>query len=78
MAGSGSAGNGNAASTSLSAPAFFSRLRPSRRVLIAGAGGGFDIYAGLPLAVALSAQAVLRRDVKRGGSGSWLRTAGGG
>jgi hypothetical protein len=37
----------------LSEPAFFSRLKPARRVLIAGAGGGFDVYAGLPLAVAL-------------------------
>lgn len=28
---------------------FFAELEKSRRVLIAGAGGGFDIYAGLPL-----------------------------
>ena len=56
MADSGSAGNGNAASASLGEPAFFTRLKPARRILIAGAGGGFDIYAGLPLAVALSAQ----------------------
>ena len=55
MADSGSAGNGNAAGTCLSEPAFFTRLKPARRVLIAGAGGGFDVYAGLPLAVALSA-----------------------
>jgi hypothetical protein len=41
---------------SLSEPAFFSRLKPARRILIAGAGGGFDVYAGLPLAVALNAQ----------------------
>lgn len=29
------------------------RLRTARHVLIAGAGGGFDVYAGLPLALAL-------------------------
>ncbi|HEX6684066.1 MAG TPA: DUF1152 domain-containing protein [Candidatus Limnocylindrales bacterium] len=29
------------------------RLRSARHVLIAGAGGGFDVYAGLPLALAL-------------------------
>ncbi|MEV4412012.1 DUF1152 domain-containing protein [Catellatospora sp. NPDC049609] len=29
------------------------RLRDARHVLIAGAGGGFDVYAGLPLALAL-------------------------
>ncbi|MGN5377393.1 hypothetical protein BIV25_20480 [Streptomyces sp. MUSC 14] len=38
---------------SLREPAFFSRLRDARRVLVAGAGGGFDVYAGLPLALAL-------------------------
>lgn len=32
---------------------FFARLEPAQRVLVAGAGGGFDIYAGLPLALAL-------------------------
>jgi hypothetical protein len=41
---------------SLSEPPLFTRLRPARRILLAGAGGGFDIYAGLPLAIALSAQ----------------------
>ncbi|MFJ3306569.1 DUF1152 domain-containing protein [Streptomyces sp. NPDC086549] len=40
---------------SLSDPPFFTRLRDARRVLVAGAGGGFDIYAGLPLALALQA-----------------------
>jgi hypothetical protein len=40
----------------LAEPPLFTRLRPARRVLIAGAGGGFDVYAGLPLAVALRAQ----------------------
>ncbi|GAA3609924.1 hypothetical protein GCM10022419_113700 [Nonomuraea rosea] len=29
------------------------RLETSRRILVAGAGGGFDVYAGLPLALAL-------------------------
>lgn len=38
---------------SLSEPPFFTRLRGARRVLVAGAGGGFDVYAGLPLALAL-------------------------
>lgn len=32
---------------------FFARLDPAKRILIAGAGGGFDVYAGLPLALAL-------------------------
>ncbi|WP_410592985.1 DUF1152 domain-containing protein [Amycolatopsis sp. lyj-23] len=41
---------------SLAEPPLFTRLRPARRVLIAGAGGGFDVYAGLPLAFALRAQ----------------------
>ncbi|MFB9733653.1 DUF1152 domain-containing protein [Streptomyces thermocoprophilus] len=34
-------------------PPFFTVLREARSVLVAGAGGGFDIYAGLPLALAL-------------------------
>ncbi|MFF8827785.1 DUF1152 domain-containing protein [Streptomyces sp. NPDC015131] len=34
----------------------FARLEPARRILVAGAGGGFDIYAGLPLALALRHQ----------------------
>ncbi|MFI6170545.1 DUF1152 domain-containing protein [Nocardia sp. NPDC051052] len=34
-------------------PPLFTRLRGASRVLIAGAGGGFDVYGGLPLAVAL-------------------------
>jgi hypothetical protein len=38
---------------SLLEPPFFTRLRDARRVLVAGAGGGFDVYAGLPLALAL-------------------------
>lgn len=38
---------------SLLEPPFLSRLRAARRILVAGAGGGFDVYAGLPLALAL-------------------------
>ena len=40
---------------SLLEPPFLTRLRDARRVLVAGAGGGFDIYTGLPLALALRA-----------------------
>lgn len=36
-------------------PPFLTRLRDARRVLVAGAGGGFDVYAGVPLALALRA-----------------------
>jgi hypothetical protein len=32
---------------------FFARLQSSKRVLVAGAGGGFDVFAGLPLFFAL-------------------------
>jgi hypothetical protein len=39
---------------SLQQPPLLARLAPARRVLISGAGGGFDIYAGLPLALALA------------------------
>jgi hypothetical protein len=38
---------------SLATPPLFTALASARSVLIAGAGGGFDIYAGLPLALAL-------------------------
>ncbi|MFF7211034.1 DUF1152 domain-containing protein [Streptomyces sp. NPDC008238] len=38
---------------SLLEPALFTRLRDTRRILVAGAGGGFDVYAGLPIALAL-------------------------
>ncbi|MDR6321217.1 DUF1152 domain-containing protein [Actinoplanes couchii] len=34
---------------------FFEALADAERVLIAGAGGGFDVYAGLPLGLALAA-----------------------
>lgn len=40
---------------SLATLPLFSRLARSKRVLIAGAGGGFDIFAGLPLYFALRA-----------------------
>jgi hypothetical protein len=40
----------------LAVPPLFEALADARSVLIAGAGGGFDVYAGLPLALALRAQ----------------------
>ncbi|WNF30022.1 DUF1152 domain-containing protein [Streptomyces sp. C11-1] len=39
--------------TMLHAHPLFSRLESARSILVAGAGGGFDIYAGLPLALSL-------------------------
>lgn len=39
--------------SSLATPPLFEVLGRARSVLIAGAGGGFDVYAGLPLAVSL-------------------------
>lgn len=41
---------------SLATPPLFARLRAARTVLIAGAGGGFDVFAGIPLGVALRDQ----------------------
>jgi hypothetical protein len=38
---------------SLAVPPLFAALAPARNILVAGAGGGFDVYAGLPLAFAL-------------------------
>ena len=38
---------------SLHTPPRFAALAAARSILIAGAGGGFDVYAGLPLAFAL-------------------------
>jgi hypothetical protein len=38
---------------SLATPPLFAALDGAASVLIAGAGGGFDVYAGLPLAIAL-------------------------
>ncbi|MER6395050.1 DUF1152 domain-containing protein [Kitasatospora sp. NPDC086009] len=40
---------------SLLEPPLITRLLAADRILIAGAGGGFDVYAGLPLALALRA-----------------------
>jgi hypothetical protein len=40
----------------LAVPPLFAALADARSVLVAGAGGGFDVYAGLPLALALRAQ----------------------
>lgn len=34
--------------TSLHEPPLFAALKHSERILVAGAGGGFDVYAGLP------------------------------
>ncbi len=39
--------------TTLLEPPLVTRLRGAQRILIAGAGGGFDVYGGLPLALAL-------------------------
>ncbi len=39
---------------SIRQPLLFSRLESARSVLIAGAGGGFDVFAGLPIALALA------------------------
>ncbi|MEU9074316.1 DUF1152 domain-containing protein [Kitasatospora sp. NPDC048538] len=41
--------------TSLLQPPLLTRLLAAERILIAGAGGGFDVYAGLPIALALRA-----------------------
>jgi hypothetical protein len=35
---------------------FFDAIAPAKRVLIAGAGGGFDVFSGLPLYFALRAE----------------------
>ncbi|MFC9267156.1 DUF1152 domain-containing protein [Streptomyces zhihengii] len=42
--------------TALHSHPLFSRLESTRRVLVAGAGGGFDVYAGLPVALSLMHQ----------------------
>ncbi|WP_418959528.1 DUF1152 domain-containing protein [Streptomyces tritici] len=39
--------------TALHTNPLFSRLGSAERVLVAGAGGGFDVYAGLPIALSL-------------------------
>jgi hypothetical protein len=41
---------------SLWEPPLFTRLTACQRILIAGAGGGFDVFAGLPLALALASR----------------------
>ncbi|GLW73047.1 hypothetical protein Kpho02_53460 [Kitasatospora phosalacinea] len=41
--------------TSLLQPPLLARLLTAERVLVAGAGGGHDVYAGLPIALALRA-----------------------
>jgi hypothetical protein len=38
----------------LAQPPLFAALAPARRILISGAGGGFDVFAGIPLAIALA------------------------
>ncbi|MFE1590088.1 DUF1152 domain-containing protein [Streptomyces sp. NPDC058737] len=39
--------------TSLHTNPLFDRLSDAERILVAGAGGGFDVYSGLPLALSL-------------------------
>lgn len=41
---------------SLATPPLLARLSGAKRVLISGAGGGYDVFAGIPLAVHLLAQ----------------------
>ncbi|MGW6256168.1 DUF1152 domain-containing protein [Streptomyces sp. NPDC055056] len=42
--------------TALHCNPLFARLADAERILVAGAGGGFDIYSGLPLALSLMHQ----------------------
>ncbi|MBB3100266.1 hypothetical protein FHR83_007988 [Actinoplanes campanulatus] len=51
--GSSSGSSDQATSSSLDVPPLFAALDGARRVLLAGAGGGFDVYAALPLAITL-------------------------
>jgi hypothetical protein len=56
IAGCGISGHGcqyRLVDPSLAQPPLFAALEPAASVLIAGAGGGFDVYAGLPLAMSL-------------------------
>lgn len=39
--------------TALHTNPLFARLASAERILVTGAGGGFDIYAGLPIALSL-------------------------
>jgi len=58
------AGMGPAGKVSRCFPSASRPVQPAeegRPVLIAGAGGGFDVYAGLPLVAALSAQGMMRQ-----------------
>jgi hypothetical protein len=41
---------------SLFVPPLWAALADSTKVLVAGAGGGFDVYAGLPIAMALASR----------------------
>lgn len=45
-----------AAMTALHDHPLFGRLETAERILVAGAGGGFDVYSGLPIALSLLAQ----------------------
>ncbi len=49
---------------------FFQQLESSRNILLAGAGGGFDIYSGIPLLASLAAQG--KKVVLAGYSFTWL------
>lgn len=42
--------------TALHTNPLFARLESAERILVAGAGGGFDIYAGIPIALSLMHQ----------------------
>jgi hypothetical protein len=44
------------ASMQLATVPFFEHLKPAKNILLAGAGGGFDIFSGLPLYFALKTQ----------------------
>jgi hypothetical protein len=62
-------------------PAISQRLRSATHVLVAGAGGGFDVYAGLPLALALrnagtrvTLASFAVSELDQLSASSWLRT----
>ncbi|GAA1602050.1 DUF1152 domain-containing protein [Saccharothrix algeriensis] len=62
-------------------PPVSQRLRQARHVLVAGAGGGFDVYAGLPLAFALrnagtrvTLASFAVSELGQLGPGAWRRT----
>jgi len=44
--------------TNLATHPLFERLRGARRVRLAGAGGGFEVYAAVPLYLSLQAMGV--------------------